>query len=335
MAPQPQENNDVNGPGILDLYVTLVQFGFQTGCSIDLHDLACKGLNVELKVTINRVVQMAIRKPSITAAITEKGKVFCNGIIQEHEAYMAARRVARQLQRVNPRVKFTKFRIIQVFACCPFSYKINLIKLAKLNPIECIYEPELGCHAHFKFDKLKVSANIYASGKANFIGQSLDAIKIAIKYLLEVVPKCKLEEEKRKPVLTDLSSNKPIGKRASAPALNPPNRGVRSRKKRVNENDENKENMPVDPPKNELKETKSDQTIGYHLRSRKRKLVEETRSEQEQPKVMKEEPKSEQNIQEIASDDVPKEKETIDDDHGLDFSFLEEHFGLEKIQTCD
>jgi transcription initiation factor TFIID TATA-box-binding protein len=128
MAPQPQENHDENGRKKFDIYVTFVQFGFQTGCSIDLHDLACKGLNVELKVTINRVVQMALRKPSITAAITETGKVCCTGAIQEHEAYMAARRVARQLQRVNPRVKFTKFRIIQVFASCPFSYKINLIK---------------------------------------------------------------------------------------------------------------------------------------------------------------------------------------------------------------
>ena len=128
MAPQPQENHDENGREKLDIYVSLVQCGFQTGCSLDLHDLACKGLNVELKVTINRVVQMALRKPSITATITETGKVCCMGAIQEHEAYMAARRVARQLQRVNPRVKFTKFRIIQVFATCPFSHQINLIK---------------------------------------------------------------------------------------------------------------------------------------------------------------------------------------------------------------
>lgn len=128
MAPQPQENHEKNGPEIVDLYVTLVQCGFQTGCSINLHELACKGLNVELKVTINRVVQMALRKPSITATITETGKVCCMGTIKEQEAYMAARRVARQLQHINPRVKFNNFRIIQVFALCPFPYKINLIK---------------------------------------------------------------------------------------------------------------------------------------------------------------------------------------------------------------
>lgn len=103
---------------------------------------------------------------------------------------------------------------------------IFIHRLAKTKPVEIIYEPELACHAHFKLDTLKVSANIYASGKATYMGPSCDAIQSAIKYLLEFVPKCKLEEEKeRKPVLTDLNSNKPIGKRASAPALNPPNRG--------------------------------------------------------------------------------------------------------------
>lgn len=125
----PQEKHTENGQEILDIYVSSVNFGFHTGCTLDLHDLACKGLNVELKTTNHRVVQMNLRKPSITATITETGKVCCAGPITEKEAYKAARRVARQLQRVNRRVKFTNFRIFQVFVWCPFSYKINLVRL--------------------------------------------------------------------------------------------------------------------------------------------------------------------------------------------------------------
>ena len=84
----------------------------------------------------------------------------------------------------------------------------------------------MSANAHFKLDEFKVSANIYASGKAIYIGPSAAAILNAIKYMCKIVPKFRIKEEaKKRPVLTRIDQNKPLKKSSASAPLPATDRG--------------------------------------------------------------------------------------------------------------
>lgn len=73
------------------------------------------------------MVLMKLRSPRVTASIWSSGKITITGALTELSAKMAARRVARVLQKMGFKVKFTAFRIVNVLGTCimPFGIKIH------------------------------------------------------------------------------------------------------------------------------------------------------------------------------------------------------------------
>lgn len=74
-----------------------------------------------------QIILMKLRTPQVTASIWSSGKIVCTGAPSEEQAKSASRRVARVLQRMGFRVKFSSYRVVNVLGTCrmPFGIKIG------------------------------------------------------------------------------------------------------------------------------------------------------------------------------------------------------------------
>ena len=68
------------------------------GCKIDLHKIALKVDNVELK---RKKAFMRIRRPATTAIIHGSGKMICTGATSEEDSKLSARKFARIIQKID------------------------------------------------------------------------------------------------------------------------------------------------------------------------------------------------------------------------------------------
>lgn len=73
------------------------------------------------------MVTMKLRYPKISANICSSGKITVSGAHSYEDAKKGARRIARILQNLGFKVKFTDFRVINVLGNvdCPFGIKIS------------------------------------------------------------------------------------------------------------------------------------------------------------------------------------------------------------------
>uniref|UniRef100_A0A672N3N2 TBP-like 1 n=1 Tax=Sinocyclocheilus grahami TaxID=75366 RepID=A0A672N3N2_SINGR len=78
-------------------------------------------------------VLMKLRKPRITATIWSSGKIICTGATSEEEAKLGARRLARCLQKIGFKVRFSDFKVVNVLAVCSLPFQIRLIEFTKNN----------------------------------------------------------------------------------------------------------------------------------------------------------------------------------------------------------
>lgn len=108
----------------LDLYVSNIQVAFSVGCKLDLRRIALEAYNVEL--THHTHVRMSLRSPPTVYKIYHSGKITGLGAWNEPDALKGARRVARILQKLNFKVRFTNFRVTNIMASCRFPYQINI-----------------------------------------------------------------------------------------------------------------------------------------------------------------------------------------------------------------
>ena len=70
---------------------------------------------------------MKIRRPMSTASMWSSGKITCTGATSEEDAKTAARKFARQLQKLGYKVRFHNYRVVNVLGTCsmPFTIKIT------------------------------------------------------------------------------------------------------------------------------------------------------------------------------------------------------------------
>lgn len=73
---------------------------FSTRCHLNLKVLALNGDNVELKKA-QGMLNMKLRKPSATASIWSSGKITITGADSEDNCKIAARRIARKIQKLG------------------------------------------------------------------------------------------------------------------------------------------------------------------------------------------------------------------------------------------
>ncbi|XP_071002780.1 TATA box-binding protein-like 1 isoform X2 [Oncorhynchus clarkii lewisi] len=123
-----EPSNDV----ALDIIITNVVAVFRTRCHLNLRTIALEGVNVIYKPEYGKVL-MKLRKPRITASIWSSGKIICTGATSEDEAKQGARRLARTLQKLGFKVRFSEFKVVNVLAVCSMPFAIRLIDFTKNN----------------------------------------------------------------------------------------------------------------------------------------------------------------------------------------------------------
>jgi len=166
----------------ISIYVNNVVCSYSTRCHLNLRRIAMEGMHVEYKKE-NGMVNMKLRKPYTTSTIWSSGKITCAGARSEPDAYIAARRFRRILQKMQFKVRMTNYRVVNVLATCNMPFAIDIQKLAENHQKDCSYEPELHPGATFKMNKLKVTLKLFTTGSITLTAPSVQVAREAINQL--------------------------------------------------------------------------------------------------------------------------------------------------------
>lgn len=162
--------NDQTEP--INIYISNVVCSYSTRCHLNLRRIATEGLHVEYKKE-NGMVNMKLRKPYTTATIWSSGKVTCAGAKSEQDAYTAARRYSRLLQKMQFKVRMSNYRVVNVLSTCSVPFALDISKLAEKYQKECSYEPELHPGATFKIKELKATLKLFTTGSITLTSPSV------------------------------------------------------------------------------------------------------------------------------------------------------------------
>lgn len=179
-------NPDITDPNALSIYVNNVVCSYSTRCHLNLRRIAMEGMNVEYKKE-NGMVNMKLRKPYTTATMWSSGKVTCAGAKSEQDAYKAARRFCRMLQKMLFKVKMTNYRVVNVLATCNMPFGVDIQKLAENYQKECSYEPELHPGATFKLPKIKATLKLFTTGSITLTAPTVLVAQEAINQIYPIL----------------------------------------------------------------------------------------------------------------------------------------------------
>ncbi|XP_029704941.1 TATA box binding protein-like 1 isoform X1 [Takifugu rubripes] len=179
-----------NNEGELDIIISNVVATFRTRCHLNLRTIALEGNNVIYKPE-QGTVTMKLRKPRITANIWSSGKIICTGASSEDEAKLGARRLARCLQKLGFKVKFSAFKVVNVMAGCSMPFKISLIDFTKKNRPIATYEPELHPAAMYTMRQPKATIKVFSTGSVTILGPSVDNVAAAVQHVYPLLSECR------------------------------------------------------------------------------------------------------------------------------------------------
>jgi transcription initiation factor TFIID TATA-box-binding protein len=165
---QPEENEEPEPE--IDIVISNVVCAFSVRCPLTLKDIALNGANVEYKRE-NGMVTMKLRKPYTTASIWSSGKITCTGATSEDQARVAARRYARVLQKLNFRVRFQNYRVVNVLGTCKMPWAIKIVQFSEKYKKEASYEPELHPGVTYNLHNPTATLKIFSTGSMTVTGE--------------------------------------------------------------------------------------------------------------------------------------------------------------------
>lgn len=174
----------------VDILISNVVCSYSTRCHLNLRRIAMEGMHVEYKRE-NNMVNMRLRKPLSTATIWSSGKITCTGATSEPDAYKAARRFCRLLQKMKFKVKLSNYRVVNVLGTCAMPFDIDLNRVADAFRQECSYEPELHPGATFKLKEFKATLKLFTTGSITLTAPSVGQAQKAVNYIYPVLEKLK------------------------------------------------------------------------------------------------------------------------------------------------
>lgn len=186
--PETDQKPESN-PIPMDVTINNVVCSFSTKCHLNLKRIAMEGSNVEYHRQ-HGMLNMRIRKPQSTASIWSSGKITCTGAVSEDDAKVAARRFARQLQKLGYKVKFSNFRVVNVLGTCSFPFSINIVEFSKERR-EASYEPELHPGVTYKIIDPKATIKIFSTGNITVTAPRVANVLSAVDYIFPLVEKFK------------------------------------------------------------------------------------------------------------------------------------------------
>ncbi|XP_078136065.1 uncharacterized protein LOC144536676 [Sander vitreus] len=147
------------------------------GCQLDLHLIARKAWNVEYNPKVYKALIMRLREPRTTAMIYKNGNLVCLGAKSVAQARLAARRLARKVQKLGFPIRFLNFKIQNMMASCD-TFTVSLEQLALQEHCRSghswPYEAEL-FPGLFYSGIPNLSIVIFASGKMSLVGATTEA----------------------------------------------------------------------------------------------------------------------------------------------------------------
>ncbi|XP_017775325.1 PREDICTED: TATA-box-binding protein [Nicrophorus vespilloides] len=158
------------------------------GCELNLMTINFRTRNSEYNPARFNAVIMRIRDPRCTALIFRTGKIVCTGSRTEADSFLACKKFARILQKLNFKVKFTNFKIHNLLATCDLRFPIKLENLHQLHGQFCSYEPELFPGLIYRIVKPRLVIVIFVNGKLCFTGaKSRNDIKEALENIYPIL----------------------------------------------------------------------------------------------------------------------------------------------------
>lgn len=182
----PAEENEPE----IDIVISNVVCAFSVRYKLNLKEIALNGANVEFKKE-NGMVTMKLRKPQTTASIWSSGKITCTGATSEEhvsidsffvfdynislfsllQAKIAARRYARVLQKLNFRVRFQNYRVVNVLGTCRMPFAIKIVQFSEKYKKEASYEPELHPGVTYNLQNPTATLKIFSTGSMTVTGE--------------------------------------------------------------------------------------------------------------------------------------------------------------------
>ncbi|CAM4677623.1 TATA box-binding protein-like 1 [Siphateles boraxobius] len=181
-----EPSNDV----ALDIIITNVVSVFRTRCHLNLRTIGLEGTNVIYKPEVGKVL-MKLRKPRITASIWSSGKIICTGATSEEEAKLGARRLARCLQKIGFKVRFSEFKVVNVLAVCSLPFQIRLIEFTKNNRPIASYEPEIHPAATYRIKNLRSTVQVFSTGSITVTGPNVQTVASAVEQIYPLLFECR------------------------------------------------------------------------------------------------------------------------------------------------
>ena len=180
-------NNNASRPSTsVEISINNVVCSYSTRCRLVLRKIATEGMHVEFKKE-NNMVNMRLRTPLTTASIWASGKITCTGATTESDAYRAARRYARLLQRMKFKVRLFNYRVVNVLATCAMPFSVDIYRVAEKYQKECSYEPELHPGATFRIKELHATLKLFSTGSVTLTAPSVDHVKRAVTQIYPIL----------------------------------------------------------------------------------------------------------------------------------------------------
>lgn len=194
----------------VDIVINNVVCSFNTRCHLNLRRVATEGMNVIYKRD-QGMVSMKIRNPLVTASIWSSGKISCTGATSNEAAKTAARKVARCLQRIGFKVRFTHFRIVNVLGTCSLPFGIRINHFSREHPGVASYEPELHPGVTYRLKSPKACLKIFSTGSITVTAPSIANVQAAIEHIYPLVVQFRMDKPEPR-------SSEPVFCSGSAPA---------------------------------------------------------------------------------------------------------------------
>eukprot|EP01083_Nonionella_stella_P315229 1138159_1 len=139
-------------------------------CRLDLKEIVTRSRNSEYNPKRFAAVVMRIREPKSTALIFQTGKIVVTGARSEDKAWIAARKYARILQKLDFPAQFRDFKIQNIVGSCGLGFPIRLEGLALKHTQFSSYEPELFPGLIYRMNDPKIVILAFVSGKIVLTG---------------------------------------------------------------------------------------------------------------------------------------------------------------------
>jgi transcription initiation factor TFIID TATA-box-binding protein len=166
---------------------------YSLGTKLDLSSLVRKLRNVEYNKRKFPAMIMRRREPKTTALIFESGKVVVTGATSRDDSQLAARKVARCVQRVNPCVRCKNYHIENVVANFEAPFAVSLTKIATQHAFNASYEPEIFPGLSYDMQEPKCVCLVFSAGKVVITGlKRTEDIKIAFETIYDVLEGARL-----------------------------------------------------------------------------------------------------------------------------------------------